>query len=175
MKYKIGEDVDLIKLVQHLSTPARVGADYHHDKVGFNYRMTNIAAAVGCAQMERLEEFVVAKRRIQKSYNEALRDLPGVGIFPQPEWAEGACWLAGVIMSNAELAQVVRCRLKEKNIDARQFWKSIHLQPMFLSSPATAQPVSSDIWSRIVMLPCSTGLKESEQDKVIETLHKTLC
>ena len=171
----VGEDGDLIKLVQHLSTTARVGADYHHDKVGFNYRMTNIAAAVGCAQMERLEEFVAAKRRIQKSYNEALRDLPGVGIFPQPEWAEGACWLAGIIMSNTEMAQALRCRLKEKNIDARPFWKSIHLQPMFLSSPATEQPVSSDVWSRIVMLPCSTGLKESEQAKVIEILHKALC
>ena len=171
----VGEDADLIKLVQHLSTTARVGTDYHHNKIGFNYRMTNIAAAVGCAQMERLDEFVSIKRRIQKSYNEALENLPGVGIFPHPEWAEGACWLAGIMIANAELAQVLRCRLKEKNIDTRQFWKPMHLQPMFLNSPATAQPVSSDVWRRIVMLPCSTGLKESEQAKVVETVHKALC
>jgi perosamine synthetase len=171
----VGKDHELVNLVRHLSTTAKVGEGYHHDRVGFNYRMTNIAAAVGCAQMERLEEFVATKRRIQQTYNEALKDLPGVGTFPQPKWAEGACWLSGITMPNAELAQDLRCRLKENDIDARPFWKSIHLQPMFLSSPATNQPVSSDVWSRIVTLPCSTGLIESEQEKVIETIQKALC
>ena len=140
--------------------------------VGFNYRMTNIAAAVGCAQMERLEEFVGVKRKIQKLYNEALENLPGVSVFPRPDWAEGTRWLSGIIMANIESAEILRCKLKENSIDARPFWKPIHLQPMFINSPATAQPVSSEIWSRIVTLPCSTGLKESEQAKVIETIRK---
>jgi dTDP-4-amino-4,6-dideoxygalactose transaminase len=136
--------------------------------------MTNIAAAVGCAQMERLDEFVATKRKIQQFYNEALESLPGVGMFPRPEWAEGACWLAGITMPNAESAQALRLRLKENDIDARPFWKPIHLQPMFESLPTTAQPVSSDIWNRIVILPCSTGLKELEQAKVIETIQEAL-
>ena len=170
----VGENADLIKLVYHLSTTARVGADYHHDRIGFNYRMTNIAAAVGCAQIERLEEFVAVKRKIQQFYNGALENLPGVGLFPQPEWAEGACWLAGITMPTAESAQALRSRLKENDIDARPFWKPIHLQPMFVSLPKTGQPVSSDIWSRIVILPCSTGLKKLEQAKVIETIQKAL-
>ena len=170
----VGEDADLMKLVRHLSTTAKVGEDYHHDRIGFNYRMTNIAAAVGCAQMERLAEFVAAKRKIQHSYNEALKNLPGVGIFPQPEWAKGTCWLSGIIMPNIESAQALRNRLKENNIDARPFWKSIHLQPMFLNSPTTAQPISSGVWNRIVSLPCSTGLSEPEQEKVIETIQKAL-
>ncbi len=68
----VGENPELIKLVCHLTTTAKVGEAYHHDMVGFNYRMTNIAAAVGCAQMERLEEFVGIKRKIQKLYNEVL-------------------------------------------------------------------------------------------------------
>jgi perosamine synthetase len=170
----IGKNAGLIKLVRHLSTTARVGEDYHHDRIGFNYRMTNIAAAVGCAQMERLDEFVATKRKIQHFYNEALESLPGVGIFPRPEWAEGACWLAGITMPNAESAQALRLRLKENDIDARPFWKPIHLQPMFESLPTTAQPVSSGIWNRIVILPCSTGLKELEQAKVIETIQEAL-
>jgi dTDP-4-amino-4,6-dideoxygalactose transaminase len=77
-------------------------------------------------------------------------------------------------MSNVESAESLRGQLKENNIEAKPFWKSIHLQPMFLNSPATAQPVSSDIWSRIVILPCSTGLMESEQTKVIATIQKIL-
>jgi perosamine synthetase len=170
----VGEDAETLNLVRHLSTTAKVGEDYHHDKVGFNYRMTNIAAAVGCAQMERLEEFVVVKRRIQQSYNEALENLSGLGFFPQPDWAKGSCWLAGVTMPNTESAQDLRSRLKENNIEAKPFWKPIHLQPMFLNSPATEQSASSDIWSRIVTLPCSTGLKETEQAKVIETIQQAL-
>ena len=76
-------------------------------------------------------------------------------------------------MANVESAEILRCKLKENSIDARPFWKPIHLQPMFINSPATAQPVSSEIWSRIVTLPCSTGLKESEQAKVIETIRNS--
>nr|HIL74862.1 pyridoxal-5'-phosphate-dependent protein [Rhodospirillales bacterium] len=169
----VGENPELIKLVSHLTTTAKVGEAYHHDMVGFNYRMTNIAAAVGCAQMERLEEFVGIKRKIQKLYNEVLENLPEVNIFPQPDWAEGTRWLSGIIMANVESAEILRCKLKENSIDARPFWKPIHLQPMFKNSPATAQPVSSEIWSRIVTLPCSTGLKESEQAKVIEIIRSS--
>ena len=169
----VGEKVDLVKLVRHLTTTAKVGEGYHHDRIGFNYRMTNIAAAVGCAQMELLEKFVGVKRKIQKLYNEALENLPKVGVFPQPNWAEGTRWLSGIIMANVESAEILRCKLKENSIDARPFWKPIHLQPMFTNSPATAQPVSSEIWSRIVTLPCSTGLKESEQAKVIETIRNS--
>jgi perosamine synthetase len=169
----VGDDTDLLKLVRHLSNTAKVGEDYHHDRVGFNYRMTNIAAAVGCAQVERLAEFVAIKRKIQRKYNEAIKNLPGVRLLPQPEWADGACWLSGITMPNFESAESLRGQLKENNIEAKAFWKSIHLQPMFLNSPATAQPVSSDIWNRIVILPSSTGLMESEQKKVIETIEKT--
>jgi dTDP-4-amino-4,6-dideoxygalactose transaminase len=169
----VGKKVDLIKLVRHLTTTSKVGEGYHHDRIGFNYRMTNIAAAVGCAQMELLEKFVGVKRKIQKLYNVALENLPGVGVFPQPNWAEGTRWLSGIIMANVESAETLRFKLKKNSIDARPFWKPIHLQPMFTNSPTTAQPVSSEIWSRIVTLPCSTGLKESEQAKVIETIRNS--
>ena len=77
-------------------------------------------------------------------------------------------------MPNVESAESLRGQLKKNNIEAKPFWKPIHLQPMFLNSPASEQPVSSNIWSRIVILPCSTGLMEPEQTKVIETIEKTL-
>jgi dTDP-4-amino-4,6-dideoxygalactose transaminase len=170
----VGADAALVQLVRHLTTTARVGEDYHHDRVGFNYRMTNLDAAVGCAQMERLTEFVDAKRRIQQTYNTALHGLPGIGTFPSPEWAEESCWLSGVTLPDADSAMAVRCRLKDAGIDGKPFWKPVHLQPAFVHSPATSQPVSTDIWSRIVTLPCSTGLTNVEQARVIDVVRQSI-
>jgi dTDP-4-amino-4,6-dideoxygalactose transaminase len=170
----VGENLELLKRIRHLSTTAKVGEAYDHDCIGFNYRMTNIAAAVGCAQLERLDEFVSTKRQIQNFYNDALGNLPGVGLFPKPEWAEGACWLAGITLSNAESTTLMRTSLKENGIGAPPFWKVIHLQEPFLGSPKTEQPVSSRIWNRIVTLPCSTGLKELERIKVVNTIKDAL-
>ena len=170
-----GADSALVQLVRHLSTTARVGNDYHHDRVGFNYRMTNIAAAVGCAQMERLDEFIEAKRRVQSAYNQAFGKLPGVGVFPVPAWAEGVCWLSGITLADAVSAATLRDRLREGGVDARPFWKPIHLQPPFADSPMTRQPVTDDIWSRIVTLPCSTGVTDAEVSHVIEIVRSALC
>jgi perosamine synthetase len=169
-----GEDAELVQRVRHITTTARVGEDYQHDRVGFNYRMTNLAAAVGCAQMERLPEFVSAKQRIQHQYNDALGGLPGVKLFPSPDWASSACWLAGIVVHNADAAINLRRRLKENGIDARSFWKPIHMQAPFLASPVTAQTTSSDIWNRVVTLPCSTGLTEIEQATVIDAVTKAI-
>ena len=170
----VGEDAALLDLIRHLSTTAKVGDDYHHDRVGFNYRLTNVAAAVGCAQMERLDEFVATKQRIQRTYNQALGELPNVGTFPSPEWAKGSSWLSGVILSKAEAAATLRDQLRKNGVDAKPFWRPIHLQPPYVGAPTTAQPVSSDIWSRVVILPCSTGLSESEQAGVIGIVQEVL-
>jgi perosamine synthetase len=172
----VGQDSELMRRVRHLSTTARSGIDYEHDAVGFNYRMTNLQAAVGCAQMERLDEFVAAKRRIDARYREALRDSPGVGVFPVADWAESACWFSGVtIAPGAKHTVRELCTLmRERGIEARTFWKPIHLQIPYAACPRTAMPVCEDIWHRILTLPCSTHLAEQEQTFVIETLRELL-
>lgn len=170
----IGADVEVVQLVKHLCSTARVGEDYHHDRVGYNYRMTNIAGAVGCAQMERLSEFVSIKRRIQMTYDQALGGLAGVTLFPKPAWAQRSCWLSGITVSTAQASVALRATLKVAGIDARPFWKPVHLQPPFADAPATAQCVSNIIWNRIVTLPCSTGLTERDQSRVIDLVRKTL-
>ena len=93
-----GNDAGLLARFRHLTTTGRVGSDYDHDVVAFNYRMsTNLQAAVGCAQMERLDSFVAAKRRIAARYNEALRRIDGFGAFPDPAYAEPAAWFSGFV------------------------------------------------------------------------------
>lgn len=171
----IGNDVALLKLVRHLTTTARVGADYDHDRVGYNYRMTNLQAAVGCAQMERLDQLVAAKRRIAAHYDESLADITGVSRFPVPDYAHSACWFSGVIVQ-APLPPVTEIRplLRAQGIDARPFWKPMHLQAPFATAPRTKQDVADSVWSKVLTLPCSTHLSDAEQAQVITTLRSVL-
>lgn len=172
----VGNDAELMRWVRHLSTTARAGIDYEHDAVGFNYRMTNLQAAVGCAQMERLDEFVAAKRRIDSRYRESLRGVAGVGVFPVADWAESACWFSGVTIAPDAKRNVreLCAAMRERGIEGRTFWKPIHLQAPYADCPRSAMPVSEDIWHRILTLPCSTHLTEQEQTFVIDTVRELL-
>ncbi|HEX2724953.1 MAG TPA: DegT/DnrJ/EryC1/StrS family aminotransferase, partial [Beijerinckiaceae bacterium] len=172
----VGADEALVRHLRHLTTTARVGSDYDHDMVGYNYRMTNIQAAVGCAQMENLDSFLAAKRRIDDRYRAGLCDLPGVQGFPRPNWADSACWFSGIIFDaiEADRMAALRARLRDANIDARPFWKPMHRQLPFQDAPRTRQDVSDDVWTRILTLPCSTHLSEADQGYVIDTVRRNL-
>lgn len=168
----IGQDEALCRTVRHLTTTARVGSDYDHDRVGFNYRMTNLQAAVGCAQMENLDTFVASKRAIRRHYDAAFADLPGLHPFPSPDWAESACWFSGVVLDRAEDAAALRAALRQDGIDARPFWKPMHLQAPYREAPRTAQPATDGLWERVVTLPCSTGISERELDQVVSAVRR---
>lgn len=169
----VGNDPQLLKLVRHLTTTARAGEEYDHDRVGFNYRMTNLQAAVGCAQMERLDAFVAAKRGIASAYDAAFAGLHGIGLFPRPQWAEGSCWFSGVMLSApAPDVAAVKTALRAQGIEARSFWKPVHLQAPFAHCPATPMPVAEGVWTRVLTLPCSSHLTTSDQRAVIEAVRR---
>lgn len=172
----LGKDKALLDRVRHLSTTARVGADYDHDQVGYNYRMTNLQAAVGCAQMELLDRFVAAKRRIANRYDAAFADIPGIGRFPQASWAESACWFSGVVLpaGSAGKAAAIRADLRGNQVDARPFWKPMQLQAPYRDAPRTATPVTDRLWPLILTLPCSTQLTAEDQDRVIAATRAAL-
>ncbi|MBF0623618.1 MAG: aminotransferase class I/II-fold pyridoxal phosphate-dependent enzyme [Magnetococcales bacterium] len=172
-----GNDLQLLGRVRHLTTTARVGADYDHDRVGFNYRMTNLQAAVGCAQMERLDRLVAAKRRIRERYVAAFRDLPGTAPFPLPPDSESACWFSGLLLPDSMSPVAVRAlirRLEEQGVGARPFWKPVHRQLPYRTVPRTALPVSEGIAHRVLTLPCSSGLTDVDQDRVIQAVRDCL-
>jgi perosamine synthetase len=169
----VGNDEKLCERVRHLTTTARRGTEYDHDMVGFNYRMTNVQAALGCAQLEQLHKFVAAKRRIAQTYNTSLAQLPGVGRFPEPEWAEGACWLSGVTVATPEVSELIP-RLRERDVDARPFWKPMHLEPPYREVPTTSLHVCERLWPTVLTLPCSTGLTEEHQQTVIAAVRACL-
>lgn len=164
------------KLFRHLTTTARVGADYDHDMVGFNYRMTNLQAAVGCAQMEQLQHFVDRKRQISEIYSDAFRDIPCLTPFPSPQYGRSGCWFSGAVVTGLSTGEVagIRKRLRSKGIDARPFWKPAYLQTPYADAPHTNMRVTDSIWPNILTLPCSTNLTQSEQTYVIENVRQEL-
>jgi perosamine synthetase len=173
----VGRDIDLLKRVRHLTTTARVGQDYDHDVVGYNYRMTNLQAAVGCAQMENLDRFISAKRRIAKAYEDAFVEFSAVGRFPSPSWASSAAWFSGLVLEGgkaADQAAALRAFLRDQGIDARPFWKPMHHQPPYRDAPRTGMRICDDLWDRIVTLPCSTHLSAEDHEYVCSEVSSWL-
>lgn len=172
----VSNNIALLAHAKHLSSTARVGTDYHHDEVGFNYRMTNLEAAVGCAQMENLTTFVAAKRKIRDHYQSALAHLLGVEFFPDAPDRENACWFSGLILpANGCIPfEPLAAKLNAAGVQCRPFWKPIHLQPVYRECPRTAMPVCESLWQRIVVLPSSTQLSETEQSQVIAAVLAAL-
>ncbi len=173
----VGNDEALMKRLKHLSTTARVTAEYDHDMVGYNYRMTNIQAAVGCAQLERLDEFVDKKRQIRSFYNDKFKDRKGISLFPIPQGQESACWFSGIVLDNGDLEKIrVLCqKLMEHDIEARSFWKPVHLQlPYRNAYQACSLSISDKLWSKILTLPCSTNITSDELDYVEKTLKELM-
>jgi dTDP-4-amino-4,6-dideoxygalactose transaminase len=169
----VGCDRELLDHVRHLTTTARVWPDYDFDEVGFNYRMTNIQAAVGVAQMERLDCFVEKKREVRNYYEEHLRGLMNFGISFFPTTEGSSCWFSGIVLPDGtklEKSKEVCVKLKEEGIEARSFWKPVHLQLPYKSCPKSETNVSECLWERIITLPCSTNISEDELEKVAQTV-----
>ena len=170
------DDGAVLDRARHLSTTARRGPAYDHDEVGFNYRLTNVQAAVGCAQMEQLERFISAKRFIAAFYRQAFCSLPAVQDFPLAEWADSACWFSGLVLQDMTPGEVheARARLRSLGVDARPFWKPMHLQRPYAAVMREPQPVTERIWEHVLPLPCSTGITPAELEHVASAVHQAL-
>lgn len=169
-----GDDENLLTLARHLSSTARIGSGYDHDQVGFNYRMTNIEAAVGCAQLEQLDHFVSVKRTISNRYDAELEGADKIYLLPKANWAKSSCWLSGIMLDSVETTQDLMEYLNNKGIGARTFWKPMHLQAPYKSCLHTSMDISEDIWDRVLTLPCSTNLTYLEQSKIIDSINSVL-
>jgi perosamine synthetase len=156
--------------IRHLSTQARVGEGYTHDQVGFNYRMTNLNAAVGLAQLERLDEMVAAKRAIASHYDDAIASRTDLAAMPRPDWAESSCWLYSVMTATPEDGADLIKAMKNAHIEAREFWRSLADQTPFSQAPKLLSGVSASLTGRVISLPCSSNLSENDQSRVINVI-----
>jgi perosamine synthetase len=148
--------------------------EYVHGEIGYNYRLTNIQAAMGCAQMEQLKSYIAAKRRIASIYTNTLREIPGVTPMSAASWASPTFWMYTVLVDPSKYGMDSRSllkRLAERCIQSRPLWQPMHRSRAHAQAQATDCKVADWICAHALSLPCSVGLTESEQDRVIDAIR----
>ncbi len=163
---------------RYLTTQAKDDPlEYVHGAVGYNYRLTNMLAAMGCAQMEQLDKFVEAKRRIATRYREVLASFPGIHLNEEAEWAFSTYWMYTALIDEKELGIDSRELIRElgaRRIQTRPLWQPMHRSPAHQNFGSPACPVSDSLHRQGVSLPCSAGLSELAQRQVIEAMKALL-
>jgi len=163
-----GDDGAFIAEARRLSQQARDAAPhYEHTTIGYNYRMSNISAAIGLGQLEMLDGFVARRREISAWYEAALADLP-VSFMPEAAYGRSNRWLTVMLLDPAFGAapEDLRLALEAENIESRPVWKPMHLQPVFASAPCSGGAVSEDLFARGICLPSGTALTEADLERI---------
>jgi dTDP-4-amino-4,6-dideoxygalactose transaminase len=190
----VSDSRDFIEQARFLSQQARDPfSHYEHSTIGYNYRMSNILAAIGRGQLRVLDERVEKKRWIFDYYRKTLKGVPGIEFMPAPEWSRSSRWLTVVLITPEEFGtdrETVRLALESENIESRPVWKPMHLQPVFrikdqslklkaqIKSKATYKAkvmggdVAEDLFNRGLCLPSGTQLTEEDLDRIIRIIRK---
>ena len=170
----VSDDKDLVEQARFLSQQARDPAPhYEHSTIGYNYRMTNIVAAIGRGQLRVLDDRVEARRRIFSYYQEALSDIPGIEFMPEAPYGRSNRWLTVILITPEEFGadrKTVQLALEAENIEARPMWKPMHLQPVFKESRCVGGKVAEDLFNRGLCLPSGTAMTEEDLDRVIAVI-----
>jgi dTDP-4-amino-4,6-dideoxygalactose transaminase len=161
----VSRNEEWIEHARKLSTQAREPAPhYEHTEIGFNYRLSNLLAAVGRAQLAVLPERVAARRRINERYRELL---PEVEFMPEAAYGTSNCWLTCILVPDPAR---VREALEAEDIEARPLWKPMHLQPVYRDAPVYGGDVSADLFARGLCLPSGSALTDDDQQRIVEIL-----
>lgn len=163
---------------RHLTTQAKSeGSEYIHDEVGYNYRLTNVQAAIGCAQMEQLDSHLQAKARIAGRYREAFQDWPGLSWQEAAEWAAPNHWLPTLRVDETLAgtnARKIRDILAGHHIQARPLWQPMHASPAHAGMDFAGGDISRTLFRECLSLPCSVSLTADQQDAVVRAISACL-
>ena len=178
----ISNDVEALKRARFLATQARDQAvHYQHSVVGYNYRLSNILAGVGRAQLEVLDERVLARRTVFNRYVETLGSIEGLDFMPELEDTYGNRWLTTLTLNPEKISvtpgEIIEA-LAEENIEARPVWKPLHLQPLFEGNDFYAHSdeeiISEKLFERGLCLPSGSNMTEEQQSRVILKVQQCL-
>ena len=168
------DDADIAARVRYLSTQARQPAvHYEHTEVGYNYRLSNLLAALGRAQLTRLDEMIARRRAVREAYRELFAPVPGVRIFGGDDDAEDNCWLTSVVVdadTAGWTAAHLRAALDAADIESRPLWKPMHLQPVFADAPTQLNGNAQRLFETGLTLPSGSALTTAQIDRTLDAL-----
>ncbi|MET4050808.1 dTDP-4-amino-4,6-dideoxygalactose transaminase [Frigoribacterium sp. PvP054] len=168
------DDGDLATRVRYLSTQARQPVThYEHTEIGYNYRLSNLLAALGRAQLSRLDDMIARRRDVRDRYRAFFADVDGIELFGATGDEGDNCWLTSILVdetttgySTTEISRV----LAEDQIESRPLWKPMHLQPVFEGARQRTTGASENLFRRGLTLPSGSALTEAEIDRVLAAL-----
>jgi len=171
----VSRDAKAVDRARFLASQARDPAShYEHSEIGFNYRMSNVLAGIGRAQLDSLAEKVAKRRSLYLNYREALRDLPGIGFIPETGKDAPNRWLTCITIDSVIAGidtEVLRVALEARNIESRPLWKPMHLQPLFADAKCYGGAISENLFLTGLCLPSGSSLAADEFDRVVTTIR----
>ena len=172
------DDEALADHVRFLSTQAREpAAHYEHREVGYNYRMSNVLAALGLAQLSRLDEMIAKRRAHRERYAEMFSSASGINVFGRDGDQDDNCWLTAVLVDESTAGwgpDDLRSALERDDIESRPLWKPMHLQPVYADRPSYVTGASEALFTQGLALPSGSALTGEEVDRVVSSLEKFL-
>ncbi len=177
------DDEALASRVRYLATQARQPVvHYEHTDIGYNYRMSNLLAALGRAQLSRLDSMIERRRQHRLGYRTLFAEVPGVTLFGEPSGVDGGetrdnFWLTSVVIDPDAAgfsAEELRLALAERNIESRPLWKPMHLQPVFAGARAYVDGTSELLFRTGLSLPSGSALGGADQERVYTTIQRFL-
>ncbi len=171
----VTNDEALARKARYLTTQAKDDPiEYVHNEIGFNFRLPNILAAFGCAQAERLEDYISAKRRVAAQYHQELAGIPGVIPFESSCDVFCTWWLYTIQIDSAEFGRTsreLRRELHEQNIQTRPLWQAMHDSPAHQPAQVMNAGVAERLVAECLSLPCSVGITADQVSRVCQTVR----
>jgi pyridoxal phosphate-dependent aminotransferase EpsN len=173
----VSNNPEYIRRAKFLSTQARDPAPhYQHSQIGYNYRLSNLLAAVGRGQLARLPEKISRRKEIKSTYKNALGGMPGMEFMPDAGYGEPNHWLTVVLITPKLFGtdrEAVRLALEAENIESRPVWKPMHMQPVFKDCRTRGGKIAEEIFEKGLCLPSGNGLSHADQLRVIDVIMRT--
>lgn len=169
-------DPEKAKRAKYLTTQAKDDPiEFIHGAIGYNYRLTNLLAALGCAQLEQVDGFLRVKQEITKRYRDAFAEIPGIALLPEAPWVKSALWLATALIDETKTgcdSRELMRRLQREGVETRPLWQPAHQSPAHRDLPRTDCPVADDLQRRALSFPSSTSLTFEQQSRAIDALRR---
>ena len=171
----VTDDESIAKRARHLTTQAKSDPfEYDHDEIGYNYRLTNIQAAMGVAQMERLDEFMSIKRKNYGVYKELFSNIEEVEILGEKDWAKSNFWFYTIKVAKKH-KKLLMDYLLGKDIQVRPVWKLIHTLSMYKGCQTYEIENAIEAHETCINLPCSVSLKQEDIEWIVKNIKDFLC